>query len=95
MPKLLSELNVMLGESSITDAEFYGAAIKDRHGQVSLSMPARLSELERDTVARSLLSHIFGAGLDDLPDPFVTIKSGKEPLRVQLTEVSVPESRDR
>ncbi|MFI7339379.1 hypothetical protein ACIBUY_15740 [Streptomyces sp. NPDC050085] len=94
LTKLLGELNVVLDESSITDAHFYGAVIKSRAGRVSLLMPPRRSEPERDTVARSLLSHFFDAGLDDLPAPFVTIKGGKGVARVQLTDVGLPEGRD-
>ncbi|MFJ8310045.1 MULTISPECIES: hypothetical protein [unclassified Streptomyces] len=91
LPQLVDELDVLLHESCITDDGFFGAAIDSGDGRLVLSMPVGRSDLERDAIARSLLSHLFDAGLDHLPDPFVTIKDGDREVRVQLTDSGLSE----
>lgn len=65
LPKLLTELNIELFESSITDAGFLGALVERRDGSRILSMPAGRSPFERDTAARMLLAE--GLGLEATP----------------------------
>jgi hypothetical protein len=72
LPQLLAEADVLLVDSSITDAGFYGAVVQRKSGEIVLSMPAGRSELEHDTVARYLLAQVFDVDLPQLPAPFFT-----------------------
>jgi len=72
LPDLLAELDVEIVPSSITDADFFGAVVQRKSGEVYLSMPAGRSELEHDTVARYLLAQVFDVDLPQLPEPFTT-----------------------
>jgi hypothetical protein len=63
---------VELFESSIADAEFFGAVVQRKSGEIILSMPAGRSELEHDTMARYLIAQVFDVDLPELPAPFVT-----------------------
>lgn len=74
LPQLLDELDVLLVDSSITDAGFYGAVVERRDGQLILAMPVGRSVFERDTVARMLLGEALG--FDSAPVP--------EPLRMEV-----------
>jgi hypothetical protein len=67
---LLADTNVQFIESSITDREFYGAAVVRPSGQTVLLMPANRTELEHDTIARYLLGQALGLDVTDLPKPF-------------------------
>jgi hypothetical protein len=67
LPQLLTELDVELVDSSITDAGFFGAFVERRDGTLILSMPVGRSAFERDTAARMLLAE--GLGLDAPPVP--------------------------
>jgi hypothetical protein len=72
LPDLLAETGVELFDSSIADAEFFGAVVQHKSGDIVLAMPAGRSELEHDTVARYLLAQVFDVDLPKLPAPFVT-----------------------
>lgn len=69
---LLAELGVGLVASSISDAEFFGAVVQRKTGEIALAMPVGRSELEHDTVARYLLAQVFDVDLPRLPTPFAT-----------------------
>ena len=62
LPQLLAAHDVELVDSSITDADFFGAFVERRDGTRVLSMPVGRSDFERDTTARMLLTD--GLGLD-------------------------------
>lgn len=72
LPQLLAETNVELFESSIADAEFFGAVIQRKSGEIVLSLPAGRSKLEHDTMARYLLAQVFDVDMPRLPAPFIT-----------------------
>lgn len=72
LPVLINELGVTLFDSSITDAEFFGAVVERKTGELILSMPSGRSELEHDTVARYLLAQALGVPVPDMPAPIVT-----------------------
>jgi hypothetical protein len=72
LPDLLAEAGVELFDSSITDAEFFGAVVQHQTGEIILAMPTGRSELEHDTMARYLLAQVFDVDLPKLPAPFVT-----------------------
>lgn len=69
---LLAETRTEIIDSSIADAEFFGAVIQRKSGEVYLTMPVGRSELEHDTVARYLLAQVFNVDLPKLPSPFIT-----------------------
>jgi hypothetical protein len=73
LPDLLIETGVELFESSIADAEFFGAVVQRKSGEIVLSMPAGRSELEHDTVTRYLLAQVFDVDLPKLSAPFATV----------------------
>ncbi|PZH20143.1 hypothetical protein C1I97_01565 [Streptomyces sp. NTH33] len=75
LPQLLDELHVDIFDSSIPDAEFFGAVVQRKNGELILSMPTERSELEHDTVARYLLAQVFDVDLPKLPAPFVTARA--------------------
>ena len=66
---LLADANVRLVESSITDREFYGAAVV-RRGRPILLMPQGRTDLESDIITRYLLGQALGLDITDLPKPF-------------------------
>lgn len=68
-PELLAELDVLLVDSSITDAGFLGAVVQRRDGQLILAMPVGRSAFERDTAARMLLGEALGVGAAPVPEP--------------------------
>ncbi|MES9619742.1 hypothetical protein ACPCBX_13565 [Streptomyces tuirus] len=72
LPVLINELGVTLFDSSITDAEFFGAVVERKTGELILSMPTGRSELEHDTVARYLLAQALGVPVPTMPAPIVT-----------------------
>ena len=78
LPVLINELGVTLFDSSITDAEFFGAVVERKTGELILSMPAGRSELEHDTVARYLLAHAFGVDVPPMPAPLTTVRVDDE-----------------
>jgi hypothetical protein len=67
LDELLTELDVELVDSSISDAGFFGALVERRDGTRLLAMPVGRSAFERDTAARMLLAE--GLGLDAPPVP--------------------------
>ena len=69
---LLAEAGVEIVDSSITDAEFFGAVVQRKSGETYLAMPTGRSELEHDTIARYLIARAFDVDLPKLPEPFVT-----------------------
>lgn len=69
LPRLLAELDVLLHDSSITDAGFFGAVVERRDGQLILAMPVGRSAFERDTVARMLLAELLGVEAAPIPEP--------------------------
>ncbi|MFJ5644084.1 hypothetical protein [Streptomyces sp. NPDC093223] len=71
---LLTTVGVEIVDSSITDAEFLGAVVQRKSGEIYLTMPTGRSELEHDTMARYLLAQVFDVDLPKLPAPFVTTK---------------------
>jgi hypothetical protein len=72
LPDLLAETGVELFDSSISDAEFFGAVVQHKTGEIILAMPTGRSELEHDTMARYLLAQVFDVDLPKLPAPFTT-----------------------
>jgi hypothetical protein len=72
LPQLLAENRAQVVDSTITDAEFIGAVIQRKSGELILTMPTGRSELEHDTAARYLLAQVFDVGLPQLPAPFIT-----------------------
>mgnify|MGYP001567923756 CR=1 FL=1 len=72
---LLAELDVLLVDSSIRDASFFGAIVERRDGQLVLAMPVGRSEFERDTAARMLLGEVLG----------VTVIPAPAPLRMEVS----------
>jgi hypothetical protein len=72
LPQLLADTGVEIVDSSIPDADFFGAVVRRRSGQLLLAMPTGRSELEHDTVARYLIAQVFDVDLPRLPAPFVT-----------------------
>ena len=73
---LINELGVSLVDSSITDADFYGAVVQRKTGELLLTMPRGRSEFEHDTVARYLLAQAFGVKVTSMPAPLVTTVEG-------------------
>ncbi|GAA2192772.1 hypothetical protein [Streptomyces bangladeshensis] len=69
---LLTETGVEIVDSTITDADFFGAVVQHKSGRLLLAMPTGRSELEHDTVARYLLAQVFHVDLPKLPAPFET-----------------------
>lgn len=74
LPDLLAETGVELVDSSITDAGFCGAIVQPKAGGIVLTMPTGRSELEHDSVARSLIAKLFNINLTELPAPFATVE---------------------
>lgn len=72
LPVLVNELGVTLIDSGITDAEFFGAVVQRKTGELLLTMPRDRSELEHDTVARYLLAQALGVEVPEMPAPFAT-----------------------
>jgi hypothetical protein len=68
LPQLLAELDAELYDSSITDADFFGAAILRGGGRFALAMPRGRDEFERDTVARMLLGMVLHVEMAPLPE---------------------------
>ncbi|MER8008115.1 hypothetical protein [Streptomyces sp. NPDC094149] len=73
---LINELGVTLVDSTITDADFYGAVVQRKTGELLLTMPRDRSWLEHDTVARYLLAQAFGVNVPSMPAPLVTSFEG-------------------
>jgi hypothetical protein len=69
---LLTEAHVEIIDSSITDAEFFGAVVQRKSGETYLAMPTGRSETEHDTIARYLIARAFDVDLPQLPEPFAT-----------------------
>ncbi|MFS4103812.1 hypothetical protein [Streptomyces sp. PD-S100-1] len=67
LPQLLTELDVLLVESTITEPGFLGAYIEHHGGERVLSMPPGRSRFERDTAARMLLAEGLGLGAPPVP----------------------------
>lgn len=76
LPVLINELGVTLIDSEITDADFYGAVVQRKTGELLLTMPRDRSWLEHDTVARYLLAQAFGVNVPSMPAPLVTSFEG-------------------
>ena len=74
LPVLINELGVTVFDSSITDAEFFGAVVERKTGELILTMPSGRSELEHDTVARYLLAQALGVPVPEMPAPIVTTR---------------------
>lgn len=75
LPQLLAAHRVEIADSSITDAEFFGAFVERRDGTRLLSMPVGRSEFERDTTARMLLAQGLGLDAPPLPEPFAVSRA--------------------
>lgn len=71
---LINELGVTLFDSSITDAEFFGAVVQKKTGELLLTMPTGRSEFEHDTVARYLLAQALGVDVAPMPEPITTTR---------------------
>ena len=69
LPQLLTELDVELVDSRITDVTFFGAFVEAPDGSRILSMPPGRSAFERDTAARMLLAEGFGLDAPPVPAP--------------------------
>ena len=69
---LLATAGVEIVDSSITDAEFFGAVVQRKNGETYLAMPTGRSETEHDTIARYLIAQAFDVDLPQLPPPFMT-----------------------
>lgn len=67
LPELLAESNAEIVDSSITDAEFFGAAVQRRGEPIRLLLPTGRSARERDTMIRMLVGRLVGADLKTLP----------------------------
>lgn len=67
LPELLAESGAEIVDSSIRDAEFFGAAVQSRNGRISLHLPTGRSDRERDTMVRALVGRLVGADLKPLP----------------------------
>jgi hypothetical protein len=78
LPVLINELGVTLIDSNITDAEFFGAVVQRKTGELVLTMPRDRSELEHDTVARYLLAQALGVPVPSMPAPIVTSRMDAE-----------------
>ncbi|GEK03491.1 hypothetical protein [Streptomyces sp. 1-11] len=74
LPLLINELGVTLIDSDITDAEFFGAVVQRKTGELLLTMPRYRSELEYDTVARYLLAQALGVPVPEMPAPLSTTR---------------------
>lgn len=74
LPVLMNELGVTLLDSPITDADFFGAVVERKTGELLLTMPAGRSELEHDTVARYLLAQALGVDVPPMPAPLTTTR---------------------
>ncbi|WP_432169708.1 hypothetical protein [Streptomyces sp. 1222.5] len=74
LPVLMNELGVTLIDAGITDAEFFGAVVQRKTGELLLTMPADRSELEHDTVARYLLAQALGVDVPEMPAPLSTTR---------------------
>ncbi|MEU2075451.1 hypothetical protein [Streptomyces sp. NPDC013489] len=61
LPELLATSGAEIIDSSITDAEFYGAAIQHRSGRIHLHLPADRSAQERDLMVRTLVGRLLVA----------------------------------
>jgi hypothetical protein len=72
LPEVLADAGAEIVDSLVTDADFFGAVVHHKSGELLLAMPAGRSELEHDTVARYLLAQVFDVDLPKLPPPFVT-----------------------
>jgi hypothetical protein len=75
LDELLSELDVELVDSSITDDGFFGALVERRDGTRVLSMPVGRSAFERDTAARMLLAEGLGLDAPPVPAPLVVSRA--------------------
>ncbi|PJN02032.1 hypothetical protein CG740_16730 [Streptomyces sp. CB01201] len=60
-------MNLVLIDSDVPDARFFGAVFALRDGRIVLVMPIGRRELERDAVERALLARVLDACLDQLP----------------------------
>lgn len=69
LSQLLAAHRVELVDSSITDADFFGAFMERRDGSRLLSMPVGRSAFERDTAARMLLAEGLGLAAPRVPAP--------------------------
>lgn len=69
---LLATAGVEIVDSSITDAEFFGAVVQRKSGGTYLAMPTGRSVTEHDTIARYLIAQAFHVDLPQLPPPFMT-----------------------
>ena len=67
LPDLLADCDAVIYDSSITDAKFFGAAIRRKDGHIALAMPPAREAFERDTVARILLGKVLGVPMAPLP----------------------------
>jgi hypothetical protein len=72
LPVLINELGVTLIDTDIDDADFFGAVVQVKTGELLLSLPAGRTELEHDTMARYLLAQILGVDVAPLPAPLTT-----------------------
>ncbi|MFF1544618.1 hypothetical protein [Streptomyces sp. NPDC058291] len=75
LPVLINELGVTLIDSDIADADFFGAVVQRKTGELLLTMPRDRSELEHDTVARYLLAQALGMDVPPMPAPLTTTRT--------------------
>jgi len=72
LPELIAEADVELIESSITDENFYGAAIARKDKRTVVMLRAGLSDFEHDVIVRYLIGQSLHMDLTPLPAPFET-----------------------
>lgn len=82
LPRLLAKVDAEIYDSSITDAAFFGCAIKRRDGHVALAMPRGRDEAERDTVARILLGKVLGIPLAPFPRSLQVSRTARQAVRL-------------
>ncbi|MGA5869281.1 hypothetical protein [Streptomyces cinereoruber] len=61
LPELLASSNAEIVDSPIVHPSFYGLALQDRDGGISLHLPANRSAAERDVMARQLVGRLLSA----------------------------------
>jgi hypothetical protein len=71
LTELIAETDVELMASSITDENFFGAAVV-RKGRITVMLRAGLSDFEHDVIVRYLIGQALRMDLTPLPAPFET-----------------------
>lgn len=63
LPALLAATRAQVITSSITDVDFFGAAVDRGDGSLLLALPSGRGEAERDVIARGLLAARLGVDI--------------------------------